>query len=70
VCKSRLKDAVHVCMSSAVAFKDPYSIVHECAVQVMRYQARLTDGSVWDFAENGRKETFYTHRLKCVCLVY
>jgi hypothetical protein len=57
-------------MSSAVAFKDPYSIVHECAVQVMRYQARLTDGSVWDFAENGRKETFYTHRLKCVCLVY
>ena len=64
------QDAVQVCMSSALAFKDPYSIVHECGVQVKRYQAPLSDGSVRDFAETGRKETFYTHRLKCVCVVY
>ena len=37
--------------SSAVASKDPDSIVYECAVQVKRYQAPLSDASVRDFAE-------------------
>ena len=37
--------------SGSLASKDPDSIAYECAVQVKRYQAPLSDASVRDFAE-------------------